>query len=89
MPVLIVSDSTLRAIDYAEAGKRSAPIPIEDTVLYVDRKRQPRSRNGEITYHFLHLHIYTRTGFIVLLNNVMSPTGLLLDKIFGWALKAS
>jgi len=88
MPVLVVSDNTLWAVDYAEDGKRDAPIPIEDAVLYVDRKRQLRNRNGEVTYHFLHLHIYTRSGFVALLNNVMSPTGLLLEKMFGWALRA-
>lgn len=88
MPVLIVSDNTLWAVDYAEDGKRAAPKPIEEAVLYVDRKRRLRNRNGEVTYHFLHLQIYTRTGFVALLNNVMSPTGLLLERIFGWALRA-
>ena len=89
MPVLVVSDNALWAVDYAEDRTRAAPIPVEDAVLYVDRKRKLRNRNGEVTYHFLHLNIYTRTGFVALLNNLASPTGLLLERIFGWALRAS
>ena len=89
VPVLVVSYNTLWVVDYAEDGTRAAPIPVEEAVLYVDRKRQLRNRNGEVTYQFLHLHIYTRTGFVEMLNNVVSPTGLLLERIFGWALRAS
>jgi hypothetical protein len=87
MPVLVVSDNTLWAVDYAEDGKRAAPMPVEEVVLYVDRKRQMQNRNEKVTYRFLHLHIYTRKGFVEMLNNISSPTGLLLERIFGWALR--
>ena len=87
MPILLVSDSTLWVVDYAEDGKRSAPKKVDETTLLVDRRYSCGDKNAK-EYRINHLHVYTRTGFVNLLKNLGSPNGLMRDKIFGAALRS-
>jgi hypothetical protein len=87
MPILLVPDATLWVVDYTEDGKRGVPDPVNEALLYVDRAHEIKGRYGTLAYHMSNLHVYTRTGFSGLLNNLASPTGLLLERIFGSALR--
>ena len=61
LPVLIVADATLWAIDYAHDGSRQKPKLIDEATLFVDRKYEGKS--GLREFSLSHLHIYTRSGF--------------------------
>ena len=87
MPVLLVNTGTLWVVDYNEDGKRGLPAQVDEPLLYVDRQHQINGRYGKATYGLSHLHIYTRNGFISMLRNYSSPTGLMLERTFGFALK--
>jgi hypothetical protein len=87
MPVLLVNTGTLWVVDYDEGGKRGSPEQMDEALLYVDRNQEINGRYGKATYRLSHLHIYTRKGFISMLQNYSSPTGLMLERTFGFALR--
>jgi hypothetical protein len=88
LPVLVVSDDTLWAVDYDERGQRSEPKRIDDCHLFVDRVyRHELMAKG--LYTITHLHIYTRTGFVAFLRGIMAPSSLLLERMFGAAARAT
>lgn len=74
-PILVVSDSTLWAVDYGEDGRQSgAPRPVAGVELFVDRDyaiENPISDQND-TYRITHLHIYTRTEFGMFLQSLDS-----------------
>ena len=83
MPILLVSDETLRIVDYTENGTRSPPMPSDETTPFVDLEYPLENRNGDVErYRVSHLHVYTRTGFTAMLCNIGSPAGLTLDRVF-------
>jgi hypothetical protein len=82
MPVLVVPDGTLWAVDYEEDGTRGTPHQVEDAVLYVDRTRRFAAPGGPLAYKLTNLNIRTLTSFTRMLQNMDSPTGLMLDPIF-------
>ncbi len=86
MPVLLVNDGTLWTVDYDAEGKRGAPKPATDAVLFVDRKVELKGRTRPYTYHLSHLHIYTRTSFERMLRTAPVATDHLLEKIFRQAI---
>jgi hypothetical protein len=87
MSVLLVNDGTLWVVDYTEEGARRAPACADEAVLFVDREHAIKGRYVNQTYHITHLHIYTRASFVRMLQNYASPTGLMLERTFGFALK--
>jgi hypothetical protein len=87
MPVLLVNSGTLWVVDYDEGGQRSTPAPADEAVLFVDRQHELVSRQRKVAYRLGHLHIYTRTAFTNMLQNFSSPTGLVLERVFGFALR--
>lgn len=82
MPVLVVPDGTLWAVDYDEDGTRGTPHQVEDAVLYVDRTRRFAAQGGPLTYKLTNLNIRTLASFTGMLQNMDSSTGLMLDRIF-------
>jgi hypothetical protein len=87
MPVLLVNDGTLWVVDYTEEGARSSPTPADEAQLFVDYNHQVQGRYEKHTFHLSHLHIYTRRGFVTVLKNYASPTGMMLERTFGFALR--
>jgi hypothetical protein len=88
MPILLVSNGALWVVDYTEEGERNIPTSVDEALLYVDREHEIQGRYGNFVYHMSNLHVYTRAGFVSFLNNLASPTGLLLERIFGSALRS-
>jgi hypothetical protein len=82
MPVLVVPDGTLWAVDYEEDGTRGKPHQVEVAVLYVDRVKRFTAQDGGLSYKLNNLNIHTLTSFSAMLRNLDSPTGLMLDRIF-------
>jgi hypothetical protein len=78
LPVLIVSDSALWVVPYAEDGTRHEPQKVEEATLYVDRPFEYSPLN--VKYRITHLHICTRTGFAAFLNKLEQP--VMVDRIF-------
>jgi hypothetical protein len=87
MPVLVVNDETLWTVDYDEEGNRGVIAAADDVQYFVDREQVLKGRYGSYRYRFTHLHIFTRIGFLRMLQNYASPTGLMLDRIFGSAMR--
>jgi hypothetical protein len=87
MPLLLVSDGSLWTVDYTEDGVRGCPAPADEALLFVDRQQTVPAWYGPTPYNMTHLHICTRKGFVRLLKNLSQPTGLMLERIFGQALR--
>jgi hypothetical protein len=84
LPILVISEGTLWVADYAETGDRiGAPVQVNETTLFIDRKYEIRSGTA---YHISHLHIFTRSGFVDFLQEV-SLAGQLRERMFGFALR--
>lgn len=82
MPVLVVPDGTLWAVDYQEDGTRGKPHQVSDAVLFVDRTKRFGAGYSVLNYRFRNLNIYTLTSFSGVLRNLNSATGRMLDQIF-------
>ena len=89
VPVLVVSDDALWAVDYREDGQQTGDArPVDAVDLYVDRDYPISVPNYAETsiYHISHLHICTRVGFSKFLQNIATPDRG-LDLIFAFALR--
>lgn len=82
MPVLVVPDGSLWAVDYEEDGTRGKPQQVGEAVFYADRVKRFAAQDAALTYKLNNLNIYTVTSFSTLLRNLDSPTGLMLERIF-------
>jgi hypothetical protein len=82
MPVLVVPDGTLWAVDYEEDGTRGKPQQVGEAMFYADGVKRFAAQDGALTYKLSNLNIHTLTSFSTLLRNLDSPTGLMLERIF-------
>ena len=90
MPVLIVNDGTLWAVDYSAENVRGDPKPVDETTLFVDRNRPVEGHYGPAgVYHLSHLHIFTRAGFARFLQRLTAQGGRMHEQIFGFAIRAA
>ena len=88
MPVLLVNDGALWAVDYDEDGTRADPLPVDDAHYFADASNNFPQGYAIQTYRMGHLHIYTRTGFERVLDNYSSPAGTMWERTFGTAVRA-
>ena len=85
LPLLVVSDDTLWAVDYDDDGNHvGAPIQIDSCELYVDRDYPMGDGKN---YRISHLHIYTRKGFIAFLKGLTQPASLQVERMFRFTTK--
>jgi len=87
LPVLIVSDQSLWVVDYSDSGTRRAPEQVDEATLFVDREVLIDGVYTKHSFRMSHLNIYTRTGFVDMLDNLANPSGLMFEKIFGTAIR--
>jgi hypothetical protein len=80
LPVLVVSDGTLWAMDYTESGQRArAALQVEATEVYLGREYELRPG---YRYRISHLHLFTREGFSRFLAQLAEPGSGLLEQMF-------
>jgi hypothetical protein len=89
MPVLVVSNGSLWAVDYTEDGTRGSPASVDETTLFVDREILFDGVYVKHSLRMSHLHIYTRIGFVNMLQSMAVPSSLMLERIFGPSLRNS
>jgi hypothetical protein len=78
MPVLVVSEDSLWAVDYDEDGQRGRPKRVPGASIFIDRDV------GKDRHYFIsHLHIYTKSGFSEMLAHFEDEDGL-LESIFAF-----
>jgi hypothetical protein len=83
MPVLVIPNGTLRVVDYDAAGHRSAPRAVDEAILWVNRGHTVKNEKCSGIYHLSYLHVYTRTGFIGLLDDfAVGPTSRMVRRMF-------
>lgn len=71
LPVLVVSNHCLWAVDYSEDGKQSSsPIQLDEAELFVDREYETKARK----FRASHLQICTENGLKELLNSATAGT---------------
>jgi len=74
LPILVVNDKTLWAVDYALDGTQTGdPTMIEECKYYLGREIP--SEDGKMKYMLSHLHIVTRKGFRNLLIGLKHTEG--------------
>jgi hypothetical protein len=80
MPILVLSNDTLWAVDYSEDGSiKQPPHHVEEATLFVGRQYHS-SFSPSVTIS--HLHVCTRNRIRVLLDAVVPPEGALWRSVF-------
>jgi hypothetical protein len=80
LPVMVVSDGALWAVDYTESGQRArAALQIQETEIYLGREYELRPG---YRYRISHLHLFTRAGFSGFLARLAEPGSGLLEQMF-------
>ncbi len=80
LPVLVVSDGALWAMDYTESGQRArAALQVQEAEVYLGREYELRPGYG---YRISHLHVFTREGFSRFLAQLSEPGSSLLERMF-------
>jgi len=89
VPILVVSDNTLWAVDYGEDGRRTGvPHLVESVELFVDRDYAIDIPNYEqhTSYRVGHLHILTRAGLCTFLQ-LLDASERDRERLFGRMLR--
>ncbi len=84
LPVLVVADETLWAVDYDDTGSTTAePKPVDECSIYLNTDVLGKGPNFQFSYPISHLLVYTKKGFSDFLerftNHGMVRDHLLLD----------
>jgi hypothetical protein len=82
LPILVVSDGCLWAIDYDQEGNVVAPPRQDDSAEIYMSRDYPIVAQPHKPYCITHLHVYTRRGFSELVSKLAHPSGAYLDRIF-------
>jgi hypothetical protein len=86
LPVLVVNDGTLWAVDYDHDGNRAPPKIINDSTLFVARSYDFRDGYGG-EYSISHVHIFTRSGFAKFCAELARDESLLFAGAFADAIQ--
>lgn len=80
LPVLVVSDAALWAVDYTESGQRArSALQIVETEVFLGRDYELRPG---YRYRISHLHLFTREGFTRFIAKLAEPRSALLEQMF-------
>lgn len=80
LPVMVVSDGALWAMDYTESGQRArSALQVQETEIYLGREYELRTG---YRYRISHLHLFTRGGFSRFLAKLAEPGSGLLEQMF-------
>jgi len=80
LPVMVVSDGALWAMDYTESGQRArAALQVQEAEVYLGREYELRPG---YRYRISHLHLFTREGFSRFLAQLAEPGSGLLERMF-------
>ena len=89
LPVLLVSNETLWVVDYQSDSSRGEPRCENEAIYFIDRAFEIDHPRYKGRYRMTHLHIHTRSGFERLIQKLGASDSLMMDKIFGPALKST
>jgi len=80
LPVMVVSDGALWAMDYTESGQRArSALQIQETEIYLGHEYEVRPG---YRYRISHLHLFTREGLSHFLAKLVEPASSLLEQMF-------
>ncbi|WP_395740056.1 hypothetical protein [Prosthecobacter sp.] len=73
IPVLVVSDGTLWAIDYSANGQiADEPKQVDECTIFVGKKYAFGKTHSFMEHQISHLHVYTKKGFDAFLEHIRS-----------------
>lgn len=80
LPMVVISDAALWAIDYTETGQRArSALLIQETEVFLGRDFELRPGHR---YRISHLHLFTRQGFSRFVAQLAEPRSGLLEQMF-------
>ncbi len=80
LPLLVVSNAALWAVDYTETGQRArSALPLDEAEVFLGRDYE---LSPGYRYRISHLHLFTRQGFSRFIAKLTEPHSAVLEQMF-------